>query len=61
MYQNEQHYVLNSATAFPMMNKEMISKSDLRKLTGNSFDPISIESDESMDSKGIFLPNGGAH
>ena len=40
MYQNEQHYVLNSATAFPMMNKEMISKSDLRKLTGNSFDPI---------------------
>lgn len=39
MHQNAQHFILNSDTAYPMMNKDMLSKSDLRKLTGNLLDP----------------------
>jgi hypothetical protein len=38
-HQNAQHFILNSDTAYPMMNKDMLSKSDLRKLTGNLLDP----------------------
>jgi hypothetical protein len=39
MHQNAQHFILNSDTAYPMINKDMLIKSDLRKLTGNLLDP----------------------
>ena len=39
MHQNTQHFILNSDTAYPMMNTDMLSKSDLRKLTGSLLDP----------------------